>query len=43
METNLQVNLLSVGGLIGKGSVDHLLEGEGEDGGHPGVSRGAQL
>ena len=43
MQMNLQVNHLSVRGLIGKGSVDRLLEGEGEDGGDPGVPRGTQL
>ena len=37
------MDLLGVQGLIGKGSVDRLLEGKGEDGGDPRVSRGAQL
>ena len=39
----LQVDLLSVGILVSKGSIDHLLEGEGEDGGDPGVARGTHL
>ena len=39
----LQVDLLGVGGLIGDGSIDCLLEGEGEDGGDPSVVRGAHL
>ena len=41
--TNLQVDLLSEGGLISKGSIHRLLEGKGEDGGDPGVSGGAHL
>ena len=39
----LQVDLLSVGILVSKGSIDHLLEGEREDGGDPGVARGTHL
>ena len=39
----LQVDLLSVGGLISKSSIHRLLEGEREDGGDPHVARGAHL
>ena len=41
--TYLQVDLLGVGGLSGDGSIDCLLEREGEDGGDPRVARGAHL
>ena len=41
--TYLQVDLLGVGGLGGQGSIDNLLEGEGEDGGDPHAARGAHL
>ena len=37
------MNLLCVGGLGGKGCIHCLLEGEGEEGGEPGVARGAHL
>ena len=43
VQTNLQVDLLSEGRLIGQGSVDRVLEGEREDGGDPRVAGGAQL
>ena len=39
----LEVDLLCEGGLGGQGSIDCLLEWEGEERGDPGVSRGAHL
>ena len=42
-DKNLQVDLLCVRRLGGKSSIGRLLEGEGEDGGDPGVARGTHL
>ena len=39
----LNVDLLSVGGLSSKGSIDRLLEWEGGDGGDPGAVRWTNL